>query len=122
MCRGFWTRTKKKKLWIKGSVRGQSEWDLDFKGSKEVESEEKLWLQESEDEVIADEEGKVASSEEERVKMTPVSLLDLPWEKSRKMERSGENVPGREEERFQRGSLQLTRRVMGGKIREGREM
>lgn len=62
-----------------------------------MESEEKLWLQESEDEVIADEEGKVASSEEERrVKLTPVSLvqlLDLSWEKSRKMEKSEENVP-----------------------------
>lgn len=67
MCRGQQNRIKKKLRGIKGSERGQFEWDLDLMRVKQ---------QNREDEVIADEEGKVASSEEGRqVKLTKVLLV-----------------------------------------------
>ena len=90
-----------------------------FEEGKEVESGEKLKVQVREDEVIADEEGKVVSSEEggggELTWISLVQLLDMPWEKSRKMERRGE-ADLEVRWGFLRGSLKLTWRVMGGEV------
>lgn len=83
----------------------RSEWDLDLRRAERW-SQEKLRAQEKNDEVIAHEERKVASSEEGRgVKLTRVSLVqlfDLHGEKSRKMKRRGKSVPGGEVRIFKR--------------------
>lgn len=97
LCRRWWNGFKKKVRGLKGSVRGRrSEWDLDFRRAKrwcqginwKCRKGKMKWLQMRKEKVGSSEGGGIVTL----TWASLVQLLDLLWEKSRKMKRRGQSV------------------------------